>query len=93
MIDHPRFGRIRSLGLLKDVGKDEELFCDYGFTDNKIQTDKALETIINLTRLVSNKDDVEVANEIKGQIKYVREKLYEYLPIIKAVGDAAKIFF
>ncbi len=33
MIDHPRFGRIRSIVALKDLEDGDEIFCDYGYLD------------------------------------------------------------
>ena len=37
MIDHPRFGKIRSIILTKDVEANEELLTNYGFLEKFIE--------------------------------------------------------
>jgi len=92
MTDHPRYGKIRSIVLLKDVKANEELFCDYGYLDNYSKAQSVLKGIFNLGKLLSNKNDVELAKYFKEHIKFLREKSSTATPIISMVKTAASFF-
>jgi len=92
MIDHPRYGKIRSIVLLKDVEANEELFFDYGYLDNHSRVESALKGIFNLGKFLSKKDDAELAMYLKEHIKILREKASAVVPIISLVNTAASYF-
>ena len=93
MIDHPRFGKIRSIVLLKNVRANEELFCDYGFLENYTRIESVFKGIFNLGKMLSNKNDVEFAGYIKKHIQKLRDKNSPAAPLISLVNNAASYFF
>ena len=82
MIEHPRFGKIRSIVLLKDVKAGEELFCDYGYLDKYFKSETAIKTIYNLSKWFMNENDEEVLASWKKQFKYIRKKIKDFQPYL-----------
>ena len=91
MIDHPRFGKIRSIVLLKDVKAGEELFCDYGYLispniryylDKYFKSETAIKTIYNLSKWFMNENDEEALVSWKKQFKYIRKKIKDFQPYL-----------
>lgn len=92
MVDHPRFGKIRSIVLKKDVHAGEELFCDYGYLDDYVKSESTLKTLYNVAKLVLNKGDDEFAGEIKRQIKFIKSRSDEFEPYVNMIKAAASLF-
>jgi hypothetical protein len=90
MIDHPRFGKIRSIALLRDVQAGQELFVDYGFLEQYAQSETAIKTIYNLSKWMSNKDDEEFHEDMKFHIKYIRNKVEYVKPYFNMLKTVAK---
>ena len=82
MIDHPRFGKIRSIVLLKDVQAGEELFADYGYLEQYAKSETAIRTIYNWGKWFMNENDEDFKSDLKFHIKYLRNKVDEYKPYL-----------
>ena len=92
MVDHPRFGKIRSIVLGKDVPANEELFCDYGYIQNYMKTEATLKTLYNLGKWITNKDDSEFVGQIKSHLNFIKSKSDQLEPYIDMVKMAASFF-
>ena len=93
MIDHPRFGKIRSIVMLKDVGANEELFVDYGYIEQYAASETAIKTILQMSKWFTDMDDESFHSEMKYHIKYLRNKVDEYKPyltMLKGISNFLK---
>ena len=88
MFDHPRFGKIRSIVLLKDLECGEELFCDYGYAEKYLRTEKAVRSVFKLGRWISNKTEEEFKKELKHHVRYIRNIVHQYKPVISMLASA-----
>ena len=87
MFDHPIFGKIRSIVLLEDLERDQEVFCDYGFTEKYVKTENAVRSVYKIGRWLSNKTEDEFKKELKSHINYVRNIVTQYKPLISMVAS------
>ena len=70
MIDHPRFGKIRSIVLLKDLEANEELFADYGYLESYANSESMIKSLYHASKWFMNKSDDEFHKDMKFHIKY-----------------------
>jgi hypothetical protein len=82
MIDHPRFGNIRSIEMTTNATAGDELFCDYGFIDQYIQTETTVRNIYKMGKWWTNKSDDEYHKYLKEHIKYIRSKVDTVKPYL-----------
>ena len=91
MIDHPCFGKIRSLVLLRDLKAHEELFVDYGYVQNYAQSDAAIKAIYHATKWWMNEKDEDFHKNMKFHIKYMRKKVDEFKPYLNMFKAFSKM--
>ena len=91
MIDHPRFGKIRSIVLLQDVEANDELFVDYGYVEQYAQSETAIKTIYEVSKFLSGKNDEDFHADMKYQIKYLKKKVEDYKPYIEMFKNVANL--
>lgn len=91
MYDHPRFGQIRSVALKQDLIPGDELFCDYGYTEKFLKTEKAVRSVYNIGRWLSNKTDAEFRQELKHHINYIRDVVHQYKPVLSMLASVLPI--
>lgn len=82
MIDHPRFGKIRSIEMTKDATAGDELFCDYGFIEQYIHSENTVRSIYKMGKWWTNKSDEEYHKYLKEHIKFVRNKVHSIKPYL-----------
>ena len=92
MVDHPRFGKIRSIVLKTDVKAGDELFCDYGYLDSYVQSETAMKTLYNIGKMILNKEDDEFAKDIKKHISFIKSRSEEFGPYFDMIKMAAAAF-
>ena len=100
MIDHPRFGKVRSLVLTRDVEANEELLTHYGFLDNYVQTEGLLKKIFDFGKLITSDNDANGGNDgndgyvdtMKRHIRFLRSKADKMRPVFEVLKTAAKVF-
>ena len=92
MVDHPKFGKIRSIVLSKDVQAGEELFCNYGYLDTYVKSEATLKTLFRVAKMIINKEDDEFVGEIKRGIKYIKSRSDEIEPYINMAQSVAALF-
>ena len=97
MIDHPRFGKVRSTVLTRDVEANEELLTHYGFLDNYVQTEGLLKKIFDFGKLITSDNDANDGNDgyvdtMKRHIRFLRSKADEMKPVFEVLKTAAKVF-
>ena len=81
MIDHPRFGKVRSVVLKEDLKAGDELFCDYGYLDQYMQSQEMFKTIMDVGKVIGNfQNDEDFHSEMKYTVKYLKKKVNEYKP-------------
>ena len=88
MFDHPRFGKIRSIELIKDVKEGQELFCDYGYTEKYVNTVKAVQSLYKFGHWLSNKKEDEYRKDLKHHIHYVKNIVNQYKPVLNILASA-----
>ena len=82
MIDHPRFGKIRSIEMTRNARSGEELFCDYGFIDQYIHTQNTVRSIYEMGKWWTNKSNEEYHKYLKEHISYIRSKVHNVKPYL-----------
>ena len=87
MFDHPRFGKIRSIELIHDVGAGQELFCDYGYMEKYVDTQNMLQSLYKLGHWYTGKTEDEYKKEIRHQIHFIRNTVNQYKPVLTAVAS------
>ena len=95
MIDHPRFGKVRSIVLTRDVEANEELLTHYGFLDSYVQTEGLLKKIFDFGKLVTNVGNVGndgYVDTMKKHIRFLRTKADEMRPLFEVLKTAARVF-
>ena len=92
MVDHPVFGKIRSIVLKSDVQAGDELFCDYGYLESYVQSETAMKTLYNIGKMILNKNDEEFAQDIKRHISFIKSRSDAFAPYHKSITTAAAIF-
>ena len=92
MVDHPVFGKIRSIVLKSDVQAGDELFCDYGYLESYVQSETAMKTLYNIGKMILNKNDEEFAQDIKRHISFIKSRSDEFEPYLNMIKTAAAIF-
>jgi len=92
MVDHPRFGKIRSIVLKSDVLAGDELFCDYGYLDDYVKSETAIKTLYNIGKMILNKDDKEFAKDIKEHLSFIKSRSDEFEPYFNMFKTAANFF-
>ena len=92
MIDHPRFGKIRSIVVLKDLPTGQELFCDYGYMQQYVQSENMMKAVMGFGKWWTNMEDEEFRNELKYHIHYVKDKVDKVKPYISLVKGVMSNF-
>ena len=82
MIDHPRFGKIRSIEMTKNATAGEELFIDYGYIDQYIQAENYVRSIYQMGRWWTNKSDHEYHKYLKEHISVIRNTVNNVKPYL-----------
>ena len=82
MVDHPRFGKIRSIVMLQNASTGQELFCDYGYIDRYIKTETTVRSIYKMGQWWTNKSDEEYHKYLKEHIKYIRNTVHNVKPYL-----------
>jgi len=93
MIDHPRFGKIRSIVLLKDLEANEELFADYGYLEQYASSESMIKSLYHASKWFMNKSDDEFHKDMKFHIKYMKKKVEDlkpYMGIFKTITNMIK---
>jgi len=93
MIDHPRFGKIRSLVLLRDMKAGEELFVDYGYVENYVNSEAAIKAIYRATQWWMDENDKDFHQNMKFHIKYMRKKVDQFKPYLSMLKILTKKMF
>lgn len=86
MIDHPRFGPIRSIVLMEDLEANQELFADYGYLEQYAMSESAIKSIYHMMKWYMNEGDEDFHQNLKHHIHYLRQKVDQakpYLDIVK----------
>ena len=91
MIDHPRFGKVRSLVLLRDMKAGEELFVDYGYVESYASSDAAIKAIYKATQWWMNENDKDFHQNLKYHIKYMRKKVDQFKPYLNMFKTLTKV--
>ncbi|XP_059082047.1 histone-lysine N-methyltransferase SETD7-like [Tigriopus californicus] len=90
MIDHPRFGFIRSVVTKQALKAGEEIFCDYGFLKQYAQSDEMFKTILEVGKMIHGSDNnADFTKDVKNHVNFLRDKVQEYKPFI----DLAKTLY
>ncbi len=81
MIDHPRFGKIRSIVTLQDLPAHSELLVDYGYLDQYAKSETSIQSIYHLMKwYMADPSDEEFHKKLKYHIKYMRKKVDDFKP-------------
>lgn len=68
--------------MTKDASAGDELFCDYGFIEQYIQTENTVRNIYKIGKWWTNKSDEDYHKYLKEHIKYVRNKVHSVKPYL-----------
>ena len=93
MIDHPRFGKIRSIILLEEIKTGQELFADYGYIQNYMESESMIRSIYQASKWFMNENDEEFHKDLKFHIKYLKKKvdhLKPYMGMLKTFTNFLK---
>ncbi|XP_040567026.1 uncharacterized protein [Lepeophtheirus salmonis] len=89
-IDHPRFGKIRSIRVIKPLRPYEELSIDYGYIQDYFRVQDSYKSILELGKMFSETDNEDdYYKDLKKHINYLKTKIEEYEPyvdMLKSVG-------
>ena len=90
MINHPRFGEIRSIEMTRNAKAGEELFADYGFIDQYIQAETTVRDIYNMGKWWTNKSDDDYHKYLKEHIKYIKNTVKTVKPYLDMLRNWVK---
>ncbi len=82
MIDHPRFGPIRSLVTLANLKTGTEILCDYGYVEKKLEGDSMFNTVLDVGKTLSGKTGDEFHHDMKHTVNYLKQKVEDYKPYL-----------
>eukprot|EP00096_Caligus_rogercresseyi_P015920 TRINITY_DN8417_c0_g1_i1.p1 TRINITY_DN8417_c0_g1~~TRINITY_DN8417_c0_g1_i1.p1 ORF type:complete len:270 (+),score=68.07 TRINITY_DN8417_c0_g1_i1:271-1080(+) len=92
-IDHPRFGKIRSVRLIKPLESQEELSLDYGFMEEYFRVKNSYQSILELGKVFSETDnDVDYYQDLKKHINFLKTKVQEIEPYADMLKSAGEMF-
>jgi hypothetical protein len=68
----------------RNIKKDEELFCDYGYLDKYMEMTSVFETVISIGKMINNNDENKFKENMKAGIHLIRQYANDY-------GDQFKV--
>mgnify|MGYP001222570402 CR=1 FL=1 len=75
----------RSVVLLKDLEAGEELFADYGYLEQYVNSESMVKSIFHVGKWFMNKSDEDFHKDMKFHIKYMKKKVKDLRPYMKNV--------
>lgn len=67
--------------LKKDLKEGDEIFCDYGFLEQYMQSEELFKTILDVGQVfVGSEDKEDFHKEMKYTVKYLKHKVNEWQP-------------
>ena len=71
--------------LLKDLEAGEELFADYGYLEQYVNSESMVKSIFHVGKWFMNKSDEDFHKDMKFHIKYMKKKVKDLRPYMKNV--------
>lgn len=88
-LEHPRFGKILGIFMLKDGVAGEEVLVDYGYIEKAQATEAGIQMLLEAAQAMSGlSDKKEFKQEMKRAIGYIREKVGHLKPLINTMKMA-----
>ena len=88
-LEHPRFGKILGIFMLKDGVAGEEILVDYGYIEKAQATEAGIQMLLEAAQAMSGLSDrKEFKQEMKRAIGYIREKVGHLRPLINTMKMA-----
>ena len=88
-LDHPRFGEIIGVFMIKDGKAGEEIYVDYGYVEKALATEAGMDFMLSAAQVVSGlTNKSEFKQEMKKAIGYVRENVVHIKPFINTLKMA-----
>ena len=91
-IEHPRFGEIVGLFMVKNAVAGEEVVVDYGYIEKYMATEAGIKMMLEAAQAMSgitNKEDFK--RKMKSSIGFEREKVTELKPILNTLKKARNL--
>ena len=88
-LQHPRFGKILGIFMLRDGVAGEEILVDYGYIEKAMATEAGIKMLLEAAQAMSGLSDrKEFKQEMKRAIGYIREKVVHLKPLINTMKMA-----
>ena len=88
-LQHPRFGKILGIFMLRDAVAGEEILVDYGYIEKARATEAGIKMLLEAAQAMSGLSDrKEFKQEMKRAIGYIREKVVHLKPLINTMKMA-----
>ena len=88
-LQHPRFGKILGIFMLRDAVAGEEILVDYGYIEKAMATEAGINMLLEAAQAMSGLSDrKEFKQEMKRAIGYIREKVVHLKPLINTMKMA-----
>ena len=88
-LQHPRFGKILGMFMLRDAVAGEEILVDYGYIEKAMATEAGIKMLLEAAQAMSGPSDrKEFKQEMKRAIGYIREKVVHLKPLINTMKMA-----
>ena len=88
-LQHPRFGKILGIFMLRDGVAGEEILVDYGYIEKAMATEAGIKMMLEAAQAMSGiSDRKEFKQEMKRAIGYIREKVVHLKPLINTMKMA-----
>ena len=71
--------------LLKDLEAGEELFADYGYLEQYVNSESMVKSIFHVGKWFLNKSDEDFHKDMKFHVKYMKKKVKDLRLYIKKV--------
>ena len=88
-LQHPRFGKILGIFMLRDGVAGEEILVDYGYIEKAMATEAGIKMLLEAAQAMSGlSDGKEFKQEMKRAIGFIREKVVHLKPLINTMKMA-----
>ena len=88
-LEHPRFGEVVGVYMLRPGSAGTELTVDYGYMEKALATEAGLDMLLDAAKVFSGIEDTrDFKNEMKRAIGFIREKVVHLKPLINTMKMA-----
>lgn len=70
----------------------EEVFCDYGYLDSFMESEAMIEALLDVGKAFSDKSGQDFNQEIKHTLKYIKNQVDTYKPVLDTIKSVAQMF-